>query len=260
MALIKGVFIAWPALLSFASAIGGPILVPQPFEWGTIGDSWDSGVAYNEKVAYDNNKDDCLRLKDAYGAQMEADHTWTGIEGQEFHFQGCSGSRLVNMVAERGQIQRTGKPFLVVMTVGGNNANFGAIADNCVYHGNPFGNYGPSWHDDPNGVGECKKSLKGAADYINNKGNGGLASDFRNTLDDIFKSNAAKARGEFYLYVTGYAHFFNVDTDDCDYWSFSPWWIADGKPLLKKGLRVEMNNLLQSFLQVYVGFHLRLQV
>jgi hypothetical protein len=249
---IKGALLTASSLLAFASALGVPP-PPQPLEWGTIGDSWDSGVAYSDSVAYDNNKGNCLRLKDAYGAQMEADHTWTGAGGQTFHFEGCSGAQLVNMFASNGQIQGTGKPTFVVMTVGGNNAGFGALVDNCIYHGNPFGNYGPPWNDDPNGEGACKKSLASAANYIHHNGDGGLGSDFQKTLDDLFRSDQAKARSEFYLYVTGYAHFFNVDTDDCDEWSFSPWWVSQG-PLVVKGLRVEMNNLLQDFLQVYVGF------
>lgn len=64
------------------------------FERGTIGDSWDSGVAYSDAVAYDDNADNCLRIKYAYGAQMESDASWTKGK-QNSTSQGVPGRNLL---------------------------------------------------------------------------------------------------------------------------------------------------------------------
>ena len=38
-----------------------------PWPYGVIGDSWGSGVAYNDDVLYDDNRDKCLRTKESHG-------------------------------------------------------------------------------------------------------------------------------------------------------------------------------------------------
>jgi hypothetical protein len=184
---------------------------------------------------------------------MEADTSWT-YGKQKFHFGGCSAARLVNMVAENGQIQQTESPLVIIMTAGGNNANFGEIIDNCIYQGDPTVSYGPPYDDDLDGKGLCKKSLATGQAYINNSGTDGLATQFRQTLDDIFKTDQARSHDEFWLYVTGYAHFFNVDTDECDNWSFSPNTTIYNRPTLTKTLRVEINQILTQFNDIYVRF------
>ena len=225
-------------------------IVADPLVWGTVGDSWDAGVAYNNTIAYDDNQDKCLRLKDAWGPQMAADDSWV-TSGQTFTFAGCSGSKLKDIAAPgfQHQLQKMHSPSFVAMTSGGNNAGFGAIVDNCIYHGRVF-NYGLPCHNDPDGIGECKKSIASANQYIND-GNG-LISDLRNTIDDIFLSVAGSGQQEFSLYVTGYVEFFNADTTDCNDWTFAPIWVQVNQPLLTQELREALNAHLNSFNQIYV--------
>jgi hypothetical protein len=43
------------------------------FVWGSVGDSWASGVSFDGKnTDYDGDKDGCLRWKNSYGPLMEA--------------------------------------------------------------------------------------------------------------------------------------------------------------------------------------------
>lgn len=42
-----------------------------PFSWGTVGDSWASGVAYSSDTTYDNNAGGCMRLITAYKSLMQ---------------------------------------------------------------------------------------------------------------------------------------------------------------------------------------------
>jgi hypothetical protein len=130
------------------------------FEWAVIGDSWSSGVAYSRETQYDSDNDFCFRTNEAWGAQMEKDTTWT-VNEQDFHFAACGGS---HMDAMKGQMADTGIPQLIVSNIGGNNAFFGTTVDNCVYQGNA-GQYGNPYDSDPDGTGECKKSLVKTQDY-----------------------------------------------------------------------------------------------
>lgn len=70
------------------------------------------------------------------------------------------------------------------MTAGGNNAGFGSIVDNCIYHADPreFLQYGAPYDQDRDGAGQCKISLSNAQGYLNNSRGGGLAYDLERTL------------------------------------------------------------------------------
>ena len=68
-----------------------------PWPYGVIGDSWGSGVSYNDDVLYDNNLDNCLRTKESHGPQLEADTSWTGSFSSGLRDAACSGSQLVDL-------------------------------------------------------------------------------------------------------------------------------------------------------------------
>lgn len=85
-------------------ALGGPVAHSRPllsvslaekiherdnsFVWGSLGDSWASGVSSSQDTHYDGDKYDCHRWKDSYGPIMERTTTWTtGL--QSFHFAAC---------------------------------------------------------------------------------------------------------------------------------------------------------------------------
>jgi hypothetical protein len=213
------------------------------FEWAVIGDSWSSGVAYSKNNAYDLNG--CFRTTEAWGAQMEGDATWT-VNPQNFHFAACGGATMDKL--KSSQIGNTGSPSLIVSTVGGNNAFFGTTVDNCVYQGK-LGSYGNPWDQDPDGTGSCKQSLQKTQDYIDNAAEG-LPHDLTLTLDDLFASDQAHSRPEFYMYLSSYAKFFNADAEPCNDWSFAPAW-RFWKPKLVQGLRKEFNDKLDAFHAVY---------
>jgi hypothetical protein len=114
---------------------------------------------------------------------------------------------------------------------------------------------------DPDETGACKQHLNSANAYIQNTRTvGELAMGFQVTLNDIFGYIQQQDVSEFWLRVIWYAHFFNVDTDHCDNWPFKAYHNPITEPpteipLLTKDLRNEMNNILESFITVYVGVH-----
>ena len=218
-----------------------------PWPYAVIGDSWGSGVSYNQDVLYDNNLDNCLRTKESHGPQMEADTTWTGSFSSGLRDAACSGSQLVDLAKGNYQMGKVGQPDVVIMTSGGNNCGFGTIVDVCIYHSSPTTNYGPAYADDTDGSGACAQALNNAKNYITNT----LQQDLVNTINDILADPNVKSNPDFLLYLTGYAQFFGTDYDP---WCNTEHWNVVGispTPYLSIQLRTAFNNLVSKVNQLY---------
>ena len=219
----------------------------SPWPYGVIGDSWGSGVSYNDDVLYDNNLDNCLRTKESHGPQMEADTSWTGPFSPGLRDAACSGSRLVDLSKGAYQMGKVGSPNVVVMTSGGNNCGFGNIVTVCIYQPDPSNNYGPAYKDDTERTGECAKALDNAQTYITNT----LQQDLINTINDILADPSVKSNPEFLLYLTGYAQFFGPDYDP---WCNKEAWNIFGKsatPYLSVELRKAFNDHVSKVNDIY---------
>ena len=137
------------------------------------------------------------------------------------------------------QLAQTDSPHLVTMTAGGNNAGFFKIATSCIYQPDPTHNYGPVY---PDPAGDCAQAIAESSSIIN----GRLGNDLKNTIDDILNAPNVRNTRDFYLYVTGYAHFFNIDEEWCNSESFAANPVQRNKPKLAQELRTTINGLVQS--------------
>jgi len=218
------------------------------YEWAAIGDSWASGVRASDSEDYIKGSQECLRTNYAYGPQLESDPSWNGGDKENFHFAACSGATLGDMVKGQKQINNTGKPHLITMTAGGNNAKFFDIATNCIYQQNDDVDYGKEYADDKNSEGLCAKSIKASNDYLTGA-NSKIGKDLNNTLFDVVGSTQFKTYSDTLLYVTGYAHFFAVDDNWCDKWSFGA--KASRRPKLTLKLRKAINELTEKLNNAY---------
>ncbi|KAF2828722.1 SGNH hydrolase [Ophiobolus disseminans] len=108
-------------LLIIFFLLGHPRNVPliearaDKFVFGAIGDSWASGITWNDTNSYDGGKDDCHRYKYAWSTVIDGSYAkWTPDAGKEpeFEFKACSGARLENM---NGQMDKMTRPKLVFM-------------------------------------------------------------------------------------------------------------------------------------------------
>ena len=219
----------------------------SPWPYGVIGDSWGSGVSYNNDVLYDGNLDNCLRTKESHGPQMEADTSWTGSFSSGLRDAACSGSQLVDLAKGGYQMGKVGNPNVLVMTSGGNNCGFGVIVDVCIYHSNPIMNYGPAYKDDTERTGACAKALDNAQTYITNT----LQQDLINTINDILADPSVKSNPDFLLYLTNYAQFFGTDYDP---WCNNEAWNIAGisaTPYLSVELRTAFNDHVSKVSDVY---------
>lgn len=218
------------------------------YEWAVIGDSWASGVRASASDDYISGSQVCLRTNYAYGPQLESDPSWNGGDKENFHFAACSGATLGDMAKGQQQINETGKPHLITMTAGGNNAKFFDIATNCIYQQNDDVDYGPEYADDTDGTGLCAKSIKASSDYLTGA-DGSIGTDLKNTLDDLVASTQFKTYDDTLLYVTGYAHFFATDDNWCDNWSFGA--KPARRPKLTLKLRQAINDLTEKLNNAY---------
>lgn len=220
----------------------------SPWPYAVIGDSWGSGVSYNEDVLYDENLDNCLRTKESHGPQIEADSSWIGSFSPGLRDAACSGSRLVDLAKGGYQMGKVGNPNLVVMTSGGNNCGFGTIVDVCIYHSSPLTNYGPAYADDKDRTGACAKALDDALNYITNA----LQQDLINTINDILADPSVKSNPDFLLYLTGYAQFFGTDYDpwcNQEAWNIRP--AISPTPYLSQELRSAFNDRVSKVNELY---------
>lgn len=156
--------------------------------------------------------------------------------GQDFIFAACSGARFTDMAPS--QMSQTGSPRFVTMTIGGNDMNFFNIAVNCIYQPELQTDYGLDYDIDPNCTGQCCQAIKASQQSIDES----LENDLTTALDDIFDTHNIDKAADFYLYVTGYVHFFNVDTTWCNTASFGA---TIHSPKLTQQKRVAINNGVQ---------------
>ena len=234
---------------SHTAAVSRPVKRDNPvWPWGVIGDSWGSGVSYNDSVLLDDNLDNCLRTWEGHGPQMNKDSSWQGSFSSGLRDAACSGSELVDLAKGRYQLGKVGLPNLLVMTSGGNDVGFANVLENCIYQPNVVYNYGPAFADDKDKTHACAVAIQDSKDNIANR----LEKWLTDTINDILADPNVNKNPDFLLYLTGYARFFGTDYADwCNTYSFNLPNIISPIPFLSKELRTEMNAVVSSVNDLY---------
>ncbi|KAL8967292.1 MAG: hypothetical protein Q9183_002990, partial [Haloplaca sp. 2 TL-2023] len=185
-----------------------------------------------------------------HGPQLEEDSTWTGSFSSDLRVAACSGTALYDIAKGRYEMGDVGKPELVIMTSGGNNAGFAPIVDPCTYHSDFRHNYGPAFADDPDGNGECARALQASSRYIEND----MENDLILTINDLLDDPSVKDNPDFLLYLTGYAQFFGTDYPpwcDQERWDVLQWFTKSPAPHLSTGLRRAFNDRVTKINNLY---------
>lgn len=215
------------------------------FLMASVGDSWAAGAAVTGGQMYDDNGK-CLRNKVAWEAQMAGDNTWTDSP-IDFKFLACSGAQLQAAAAgdpDNGQpepqLSSAGSPHLLTMELGGNNCHFSDIARACLYVGGLNGKEYP----DPDS--SCTQTINQWQAYITGDSpdeGKSLYADHHKALQAILDWDTIHGRDDFYLYVVGYAEFFNTSPDSnwCDKETFG----MVRHPRLTNELRSKINELVR---------------
>jgi hypothetical protein len=213
------------------------------FYMASIGDSWAAGAALPFSTDLYDNDNGCLRNKDAWEAQMVGDNSWT--DGAiDFKFVACSGAQLVSAAVgdaeisqKEAQLKFVGTPHLLTMELGGNNCHFAELARACFFVG-----IGTEY---PDPQSPCTQAINNSKSYIlsdEQKADESFYFDHHQTLKDIMNWDTIKGRDDFYLYIVGYAEFFNTSpgSDWCNDQSFGKVF----QPKLSNSLRSKVNELI----------------
>lgn len=213
-------------------------LVQSRFAFASIGDSWAAGQGVISRDAYGgpDQYNSCYRHKSSWEALMAGDNTWTD-DPIEFKYAACSGAMLQDATMGRDgkdpQMSKVARPHLLTMQMGGNNANFGGIIRCCFYVGDTV-----FQKDYPDPDGCCFKLIQEGELYLD----GNFTSDHHDTLKKVLETELMKEREEVYLYIVGYAEFFNVKSPDSDWCNDQSFGIIKS-PKLNKALRTKINEL-----------------
>ncbi|MCJ1373897.1 hypothetical protein MMC20_005127 [Loxospora ochrophaea] len=223
--------------------------------WAAYGDSWASGVIYNNwpgpNLAYDSDDPDeesrCLRIVDAYSVQLlqDSDLSWTNNRTPYLQFQACSGSRFGNIGDQINRVDATYPPKLATLTIGGNDAGFFDVVTSCVMQQDPDHEYGLDY---PDPSGDCYKAIQNANTNINADW---FKNDFVGAYQAIYNSPLVSNDPNFKVFVAGYAAFFNDQDPACNDYSFSPKPFTGHMPLLSTAVRNAIDNLVTDLNNLY---------
>lgn len=128
-------------------------VVPKPFNYVALGDSYAAGAGLAEELGDTRQFDDdggCERHLDAYPARVAMalqarDETQT----VEFDFVACSGDRIADAFQQMQANQDVlGRADLVTVTIGGNDLDWPDVLERCatVWNRNPLAGQGSCTH------------------------------------------------------------------------------------------------------------------
>ena len=204
------------ALLTLCWAIPH-ISSPAIVSYAALGDSYATGAGAGSPRLPPHFDIACGRFSDAYPVQV-ANSTSLDVEESRFQNLACGGASTASVL--RGQVPRIGESQVVSMTVGGNEVDFFAVLNDCIYKWRPFSTCEKEW--------QRSRSLIESSEFI---------ESYRKLVKGTIQTLQPNAR----LLVTGYAKFFNEETEHCSHISFSK---TDPDNLLTRPLRAKLNDLI----------------
>jgi hypothetical protein len=192
-------------------------LHPEIVSYGALGDSYPAGAGAGSPQLPPHLDVSCGRFSDAYPVQV-ANSTLLSTKESGFHNLACGGASTASVL--HGQVPWIGDSQVVTLTVGGNEVDFFAVLNECVYLWRPFST--------------CEKEWQRSRSLIE-------SSEFIDHYNKLVNGAVHALQPGAQLLVTGYAKFFNEVTDHCSHISFSR---TDPSSLLTLPLRAKLNDLI----------------
>lgn len=200
----------------------------RPAGFIALGDSYSAGIG----TGLDGPEDECRHGVHAYPALMQADLVdREGANTTSFQFLSCTGSTTDNLLSggatsQIDNLNTTINADFALLSVGGNDLGFFDIMNSCIFRF--YSVYS----------GTCEAALRRSDEQL-------ASPDFEHRLKLAIMEILNRVKWEkkpwFTIFMTGYARFFNVETDECDESSFGVWWRG---PKLKRELRQRMNRMV----------------
>ncbi|KAI4244220.1 MAG: hypothetical protein LQ352_006885 [Teloschistes flavicans] len=201
-----------------------------------MGDSYASGVGAGPQDGWNI----CLRFPEAYPAVMQNGDGALDPKPEKWNNVACSGNTFDQILNKEfldkpesdglyGERPRWGDaPEFITLTMGGNDVGILNLVATCIYSLKPAGKNCDQVIDDGNKVLQNPDFAKNATKVI------------QKALD---KGRGTSVGDKFAVYVSGYARFFNQDTEQCNTVTFKPSWNPITAEYLTQERRKKMNDL-----------------
>jgi lysophospholipase L1-like esterase len=200
------------ALLIFNAAVSASI------SYAALGDSYAAGDGAGSSRLLPNFDITCGRFDEAYPVQV-ANSTELQIPHEDFQNLACGGASSVSIL--HSQVPKIGNSDVVTITVGGNEVDFFVVLNACVHQ---------FWPSD-----SCEEEIAKTRSLIQ-------SSSFLNNFNAMVAQAKKRVRDDALLMLTGYAAFFNEQTEQCNNASFSK---KDPSNVLTTELRRDFNKMVR---------------
>jgi hypothetical protein len=211
------VFTLFCVLYTFPCWAAEPVSCTDITSYAALGDSYATGAGAGSPRLPPHFDISCGRFSDAYPVQV-AHSTSLDIDESRFRNLACGGASTASVL--HGQVPWIGDSQVVTLTVGGNEVDFFAVLNECIYLWRPFST--------------CEKELQRSRSLIE-------SSEFIENYNKLVKGAVQVLQPSARLLSTGYARFFNQETDHCSHVSFSK---TDPNNRLTQPLRAKLNDLV----------------
>ncbi|EXJ87872.1 hypothetical protein A1O1_04799 [Capronia coronata CBS 617.96] len=165
--------------------------------YAALGDSYAAGPGAGSPRYVTEQAFVCGRFSNSYPRQV-ANDSRLSIKHSSFKHVACAGATITSVLHH--QVPYIGHSDLVSVTVGGNEVDFLRVLNECIYQ----------WHP----VSTCDAALVESRKLLE-------SPVLRNNFDALIAGAVRRLKADALLLVTGYAGFFNDQTDICDHVTFS---------------------------------------
>jgi len=205
---------------------------PSPFDHSnikslaSIGDSFAAGIGAGTRLTGWGDWY-CSRYGSSYPSLLNTDPSLGDSAGRTFQYFACSGATTPKVTSDQIPSLNNGIQ-LATLTIGGNDANLKDILAACIYN----------WDKDPRL--DCDKTLEESQNTIDGPA---FASNFDNLINKL-KPKMADANSK--IFWTGYSHFWDDSTNECDEVSWTFRINVFNLQYLTQARRTKMNILVDS--------------
>ncbi len=239
---------SWPSLVPVGllawTSLRPAIAMPAPkdvFRWqfptaddhswvtkfAAVGDSYAAGIGAGDIMTHDDPLGSCSRYDLSYPQLIQSDARMGPKDGRTFQHLACSGATSQEILEE--QVPRLeGGQKLITVSAGGNDVGFADVVMDCIYQIRPVG---------PDG---CDKTLDALQKKVENELEDNLMALGKALVKKLDGGNQPGT-----MYWTGYAKFWNDQTDGCNDQSWATWYNVDDvdRVFLTKENRRRMNKM-----------------
>ncbi len=195
--------------------------------WASLGDSFAAGIGAGTRLTGWGDWY-CSRYDSSYPSVINASPSLGDTTGRTFQYYACSGAITTDVTNSQIPSLQNPLPQMVTLTIGGNDANLKDILHACIYQ----------WNKDP--TLDCDATLAASQAAID-------APSFASNFDNLLNALKPKLAGaDSKIYWTGYAHFWDVTTNECDSvtWAFK--YNIGNRQYLTQARRTTMNGLVDA--------------